>query len=69
MDLSQSESPIPTENMESRLAGLELKLASQEAKNEQVLDTLNTTLRLLATMTHNQQTALPQAQPAPASVP
>jgi len=66
MDLS---SPIPTENMESRLAGLESKLASQEAKNEQVLDALNTTLRLLATMTQNQQTALPQAQPAPTSVP
>jgi len=55
--------------MGSRLAGLELKLASQEAKNEQVLDALNTTLQLLVTMTQNQQTALPQTQPAPASVP
>jgi len=34
-----------------------------------VLDALNTTLQLLATITQNQQTALPQAQPAPASVP
>jgi len=55
--------------MESRLAGLESKLASQEAKNEQVLDALNTTLRLLATMTQNQQTALPQTRPAPTIVP
>ena len=70
MDLeSRSESPIPTGNTESWLAELEVKLASQEAKNTQVLDALNTTLRLLATMTQNQQTALPQTQLAPTSVP
>jgi hypothetical protein len=51
MDLSHSKSPIPTENTESRLAELEAKLANQEAKNTQVLDVLNTTLRLLAAMT------------------
>ena len=62
MDLSRSESPLPTENTESRLAELEVKLANQEAKNTQVLNALNTTLRLLATMTQNQQTALPQTQ-------
>jgi uncharacterized coiled-coil protein SlyX len=62
MDLSRAESPILTENTESRLAELELKLASQEAKNTQVLDALNTTLRLLATMIQNQQTALLQPQ-------
>jgi len=69
MDLSRSESPIQTGNTESRLAELEVKLASQEAKNTQVLDALNTTLRLLATMTQNQQTTLPQTQLAPTSVP
>jgi hypothetical protein len=62
MDLSQAESPIPTENTESQLAELELKLASQEAKNTQVLDALNTTLQLSVTMTQNQQTALLQPQ-------
>ena len=62
MDLSRSESPIPTENMHSRMTDLEVKLANQEAKNTQVLDALNTTLRLLATMTQNQQTAIPQTQ-------
>ena len=67
MDLSCSESPNLPESTESRLAELEVKLASQEAKNTQVLDALNTTLRLLATMTQNQQTALPQTQPASAS--
>ena len=69
MDLSRSESPNPTENVASRMTELEAKLASQEAKNTQVLDALNTTLRLLATMTQNQQTALPQTTSAPASVP
>ena len=62
MDLSQSESPILTENMESQLVGLELKLASQEAQNTHVLDALNTTLQLLATMSQGQQTTLPQPQ-------
>jgi hypothetical protein len=37
--------------LESKLAELKSKLASQEAKNKQVLDALNTTLWLLATMT------------------
>jgi len=55
--------------MESWLAGQESKLASQEVQNTQVLDTLNTTLRLLANMTQNQQTALPQTQPLLAPVP
>jgi len=69
MDLSCSESPIQARSTESRLAELEVKLASQETKNTQMLDALNTTLRLLATMTQNQQTALPQTQLAPTSVP
>jgi hypothetical protein len=56
MDLSRSESPISTQNTESRLAELEAKLVSQEVKNTQVLDALNTTLRMLAAMT---PTALP----------
>jgi uncharacterized coiled-coil protein SlyX len=47
MDLSRSESPIPTDDVSSRLAELEAKLASQEARNTQALDALNTTLRLL----------------------
>ena len=34
-----------------------------------MLDALNTTLRLLATMTQNQQTALPQTRPAPTTDP
>jgi hypothetical protein len=59
MDLSCSESPILTENTESQLAELEVKLASQEAKNTQVLDALNTTLRLLAAMTPTESTTLP----------
>jgi hypothetical protein len=59
MDLSCSESPIPTENTESQLAELEAKLASQKAKNTQVFDTLNTTLWLLVAMTLTQSTALP----------
>jgi hypothetical protein len=59
MDLSRSESPILTENTESRLTELEAKLASQEAKNTQVLDALNTTLRLLAALTPTQSTAAP----------
>jgi hypothetical protein len=59
MDLSRSESPIPTENTESRLAELEAKLASQEAKNTQVLDAQNTTLWLLAALTPTQSTAVP----------
>jgi hypothetical protein len=61
MDLSRSERPIPTKNTESRLAELEAKLASQEAKNTQVLDALNTTLRLLAAMTLTLPTSLPVA--------
>ena len=69
MDLSCSKSPIQTGNTESRLTELEVKLASQEAKNTQMLDALNTTLRLLATMTQNQQTALPQTQLASTPVP
>jgi hypothetical protein len=60
MDLSRSKSPILTENTESWLAELEAKLASQEAKNTQVLDALNTTLWLLAAMTPTQSTAIPQ---------
>src|SRR6202171_2777751 len=43
---------------------MEQRLASQEAKNTQVLDALNTTLRLLATVTQNPQTAIPQTSPA-----
>ena len=69
MDLSRSESPIPTENIQSRMTDLEVKLANQEAKNAQVLDALNTTLRLLATMTQNQQTAIPQTQLPLAQIP
>jgi hypothetical protein len=60
MDLSRSESPIPTENVSSRLAELEAKLASQEARNTQTLDALNTTLRLLTAVIPTQSTALPQ---------
>jgi hypothetical protein len=60
MDLSHSESPIPTEDVSSRLAELEAKLASQEARNTQALDALNTTLRLLAAVIPTQPTALPQ---------
>jgi hypothetical protein len=60
MDLSCSESLIPTENVSSRLAELEAKLASQEARNTQALDTLNTTLRLLTAVIPTQSTALPQ---------
>jgi uncharacterized coiled-coil protein SlyX len=59
MDLSRSKCLIPTENTESRLAELEAKLASQEAKNTQVLDALNTTLRLLVALTPTQSTAVP----------
>jgi hypothetical protein len=59
MDLSRSESPLPTENTESRLAEVEAKLAAQNAKNDQMLDALNTTLRLLATMTPLPQTQTP----------
>jgi hypothetical protein len=59
MDLSCSESPILTENTESQLAELEAQLASQEAKNTQVLDALNTTLQLLAAMTPTQSAAVP----------
>jgi hypothetical protein len=60
MDLSHSESPIPTEDVSSRLAELEAKLASQEARNTQALDALNTTLQLLAAVIPTQSTALPQ---------
>jgi hypothetical protein len=60
MDLSCSESLIPTENMSSRLTELEVKLASQEARNTQALDMLNTTLRLLTAMIPTQPTPLPQ---------
>jgi hypothetical protein len=60
MDLSRSESPIPTENVSSRLVELEAKLASQEARNTQALDALNTTLRLLTAVIPTQSTALPQ---------
>jgi hypothetical protein len=60
MDLSRSESPIPTEDVSSRLAELEAKLASQEARNTQALDALNTTLRLLTAVLPAQPTALPQ---------
>jgi hypothetical protein len=59
MDLSRSDSPILTENTLSRLVELEAKLASQEAKNTQVLDALNTMLRLLTAMTLTQPTTLP----------
>jgi hypothetical protein len=60
MDLSHSESPIPTKDVSSRLAELEVKLASQEARNTQALDALNTTLRLLMAVLPAQSTALPQ---------
>jgi uncharacterized coiled-coil protein SlyX len=60
MDLSRSESPIPTEDVSSRLAELEAKLASQEARNTQALDALNTTLLLLMAVLLTQSTALPQ---------
>jgi hypothetical protein len=40
-----------------RRKGSPLTLASQEAKNNQVLDALNTTLRLLTAMTPAQPTA------------
>jgi hypothetical protein len=60
MDLSHCESPIPTENMSSQLMELEVKLASQEARNTQALDVLNTTLWLLTAMIPTQQTTLPQ---------
>ena len=48
---------LPTNNTRLRLEDLERSLAHQQAKNDQVLDALNTTLRLLASMTQNQ--ALP----------
>jgi hypothetical protein len=60
MDLSRSESLIPTEDVSSRLVELEVKLASQEARNTQALDALNTTLRLLTAVLPAQSTALPQ---------
>ena len=44
----------PTDETQLRLAELENKLVSQQAKNDQVLDALNSTLRLLAGMTQNQ---------------
>jgi hypothetical protein len=59
-DLSRSESLIPTENVSSWLAELEAKLASQEARNTQALDALNTTLRLLTAVIPTKSTALPQ---------
>jgi hypothetical protein len=60
MDLSRSESLIPTENMSSQLTELEAQLTSQEAWNTQALDTLNTTLRLLTAMILTQPAALLQ---------
>jgi hypothetical protein len=60
MDLSCSESLIPTENLSSRLAELEAKLVSQEARNTQALDALNTTLWLLTAVLPTQPAALPQ---------
>jgi hypothetical protein len=63
MDLSRAESPLPTEGTNLRLAELESRLASQEARNTQVLDALSTTLRLLAANTQNTQTPLPQTHP------
>jgi hypothetical protein len=59
MDLSRPETP-PTEDANLRFAELESRLASQEAKNNQVLDALNATLRLLTAMTPAQPTAIPQ---------
>jgi hypothetical protein len=60
MDLSHSKSPNPTENVSSQLAELEVKLASQEARNTQALEALNTTLQLLAATIPTQPVALPQ---------
>jgi hypothetical protein len=60
MDLSRSKSLIPTENVSSRLAELEPKLASQEARNTQALDVLNTTLQLLTAVIPTQSTTLLQ---------
>jgi hypothetical protein len=57
MDLSRPET-LPTENANLRFADLESRLASQEAKNNQVLDTLNATLRLLTAMTPAQPTSI-----------
>ena len=51
----------PTEETQLWLAELEHKLASQQAKNDQVLDALNTTLWLLTRMTQNN--SLPQLNP------
>jgi hypothetical protein len=45
---------LPSDDTRLRLEDLERSLAHQQAKNDQVLDALNTTLRLLASMTPNQ---------------
>ena len=44
---------LPSDDTRLRLEDLERSLATQQAKNDQVLDTLNTTLWLLASMTLN----------------
>jgi hypothetical protein len=59
MDLSRPKTP-PTKDANLQFADLESRLASQEAKNNQILDALNATLRLLTAMTPAQPTAIPQ---------
>ena len=63
MDLSRNSSPLLAEDTTLRLAELESRLASQEAKNNQMLEALNTTLRLLAATTQNNQNQQPAPQP------
>jgi hypothetical protein len=61
MDFSRPKTP-PTENANLQFAELELRLASQEARNNQVLDALNAALQLLTATTQNNQTPLPPPQ-------
>jgi hypothetical protein len=54
---------LPSDDTRLRLADIETKLANQQAQNAQMLDMLNSTLRLLAGMTQNQNSPIPTSQP------
>ena len=56
---------LPSDDTKLRLTEIETKLADQQTQNAQMLDTLNTTLRLLANMSANQNNTPSRAAPLP----
>jgi hypothetical protein len=56
---------LPSDDTRRRLAEIETKLTDQQTQNAQMLDALNNTLRLLASMSAGQTAPLPPTAPLP----